>query len=245
MFTESLPDSTNHGQRAWTTLASFTLQTLAGSALLLIPLLTGSVVPSLEFVHHIVAPLAEPAPVPEAARASRIAPSSSNLTITGRPIAPRAIPRFTPIIVDAGPGPPIDEYHVGVPGSTGGRDSNLAVVSTLVGWGDGTPPPLPAKPAAHAPRPVSHPMEAYLVHRVEPPYPALAKATGIRGQVVLRAIVAKDGSIENLRVMAGHPVLVKAAVEAVRQWRYRPYLLNGEAVEVETEVTVNFVLGGA
>ena len=88
-------------------------------------------------------------------------------------------------------------------------------------------------------------MEAYLVHRVEPPYPPMAKAAGIRGQVVLRAIVAKDGSIENLRVIAGHPVLVKAAVEAVRQWRYRPYLLNGEAVEVETEVTVNFVLGGA
>lgn len=87
-------------------------------------------------------------------------------------------------------------------------------------------------------------MEAYLVNRVEPLYPQIAKSAGIRGQVILRAVISKDGIIENLRVVSGHPVLAQAAIEAVRQWRYRPYSLNGETVEVETQVTVNFVLGG-
>ena len=54
----------------------------------------------------------------------------------------------------------------------------------------------------------------------------------------------REGTIENLQVVSGHPLLVRAAIEAVRQWRYRPYVLNGEPVEVETQVTVNFVLSG-
>ena len=61
---------------------------------------------------------------------------------------------------------------------------------------------------------------------------------------MLRAMISREGTIENLQVLSGHPMLVQAAVDAVRQWRYRPYVLNGEPVEVETEVTVNFVLSG-
>jgi protein TonB len=62
--------------------------------------------------------------------------------------------------------------------------------------------------------------------------------------VVLRAIISRDGTIENLQALSGHPLLVPAALNAVRQWRYRPYVLNGEPVEVETEVKVNFILSG-
>jgi len=62
--------------------------------------------------------------------------------------------------------------------------------------------------------------------------------------VMLQAVIGKDGRIENLQMISGHPMLAPAAIEAVRQWRYRPYTLNGEPVEVETEITVNFVLGG-
>ena len=61
---------------------------------------------------------------------------------------------------------------------------------------------------------------------------------------MLRAVISRGGTIENLQVVGGHPLLVRAALEAVRQWRYRPYVLNGEPVEVETQVTVNFVLSG-
>jgi protein TonB len=82
------------------------------------------------------------------------------------------------------------------------------------------------------------------VHKVQPDYPPLARQARIQGAVVLQAVISRDGAIENLQVLSGHPMLVQAAVQAVRQWRYRPYVLNGEPVEVETQVTVNFVLGG-
>lgn len=87
-------------------------------------------------------------------------------------------------------------------------------------------------------------MEGNLIHKIQPEYPLVAKAARIQGAVVLRALISKDGSIENLRVLGGHPMLVKAAIDAVSRWRYRPYYLNGEPVEVETQVTVNFVLAG-
>jgi len=87
-------------------------------------------------------------------------------------------------------------------------------------------------------------MEANLVHRVQPTYPPLARAARIQGPVVLQAVISKSGTIENLQVLNGHPMLVRSALEAVRQWRYRPYFLNGEPVEVETQITVNFILSG-
>jgi protein TonB len=76
--------------------------------------------------------------------------------------------------------------------------------------------------------------------RVEPVYPHIAIVTGVQGQVKLHAIIARDGSIQSLNVISGPPLLIHAATDAVSQWRYRPYVLNGEAVEVETFITVNF-----
>jgi protein TonB len=86
--------------------------------------------------------------------------------------------------------------------------------------------------------------EGNLIYKVQPPYPALARTARIQGVVVLEAVINKQGTIENLRVLAGHPMLALAAREAVRQWRYRPYILNNEPVEVETQITVNFSLAG-
>lgn len=87
-------------------------------------------------------------------------------------------------------------------------------------------------------------MEGNLIHRVQPEYPQLARQARIQGTVVLRAIISREGRIENLQVLSGHPLLVPAALDAVRQWRYRPYSLNDEPVEVETQITVNFTLTG-
>jgi protein TonB len=81
-----------------------------------------------------------------------------------------------------------------------------------------------------------------LIHKVEPAYPPIAKTARIQGQVVLNAIISGAGDIENITLISGHPTLVPAAIEAVRQWHYHPYLLNGEPVEVETTITVNFLL---
>ena len=88
-------------------------------------------------------------------------------------------------------------------------------------------------------------LEGSLIRRVQPAYPPLARAARIQGPVVLAAIISKAGVIENLRVLSGHPMLAPAAIDAVSQWRYRPYILNSEPVEVETQITVNFVLGGS
>ena len=82
--------------------------------------------------------------------------------------------------------------------------------------------------------------EGQLVNRVEPIYPHIAAISGIQGQVKLHAIIGRDGRIQSLSAISGHPLLLRAALEAVEQWRYRPYVLNGEAVEVETFITVNF-----
>ena len=88
-------------------------------------------------------------------------------------------------------------------------------------------------------------LEGSLVRRVQPTYPSMAKIARVQGEVVLAATISKSGTIEDLHLLKGHPLLVGAAVEAVRQWRYRPYILNGEPVEVETQITVNFTLEGS
>ncbi len=86
--------------------------------------------------------------------------------------------------------------------------------------------------------------EGDLIRKIQPTYPALARSARIQGIVVLQTVISKQGTIENVTVLTGHPMLVSAAIEAVRQWRYRPYILNNEPVEVETQITVNFFLAG-
>jgi protein TonB len=87
-------------------------------------------------------------------------------------------------------------------------------------------------------------LEGNLIRRVEPVYPPLAKNARIQGSVVLVAVISKAGTIDNLHALSGHPMLVPAALAAVSQWRYRPYILNSEPIEVETQITVNFYLAG-
>jgi TonB family protein len=81
-----------------------------------------------------------------------------------------------------------------------------------------------------------------LVYKVQPEYPFEAKDARIQGQVLLKAVISKDGSIEKLILVSGHPMLAPAAIDAVKQWRYRPYLVMGNPVEVDTQIRVNFEL---
>ena len=85
-------------------------------------------------------------------------------------------------------------------------------------------------------------MTALVLKKIPPEYPEAAKKAHIQGHVVLRAIISKDGDVENLQIVSGHPQLAPAAIEAVKQWKYRPYLQQGNPVEVETEIDVNFTL---
>ena len=94
---------------------------------------------------------------------------------------------------------------------------------------------------ARLPR-VSAMMQGNLIHRVEPVYPPIAKSTGVQGTVLIKALISPDGRIEQAQVVSGSPLLSPAALEAIRQWKYRPYILNGGAIEVQTQITVNFAL---
>ena len=108
-----------------------------------------------------------------------------------------------------------------------------------------SPPPPPPPPTVVKAEPIrqgGNVQAANLIHRVNPVYPPLARQARVQGVVVLEAVISKEGSIESLRVVAGHPLLNEAALDAVKQWKYRPTMLNGDAVEVITTVTVTFTL---
>ena len=108
----------------------------------------------------------------------------------------------------------------------------------------GTNPVMPARPAPSIRTfRKSTILEGSLVRRVQPIYPPLARMARIQGPVVVAAIISRAGTMEHVQAISGHPMLIPAAVEAVSQWRYKAYILNGEAIEVETQITVNFLLG--
>ena len=143
-----------------------------------------------------------------------------------------------PLANDGGPDGPSG------PGLGPGLGDGPGYGSPIPGANDGRPiVPPPPRPAPSRPLPVSSGvMEAALTHRAQPIYPPIAIAAHISGVVQLRAIIAKDGTVRDLEVLSGNPLFVPAAVAAVRQWRYSPTLLSGTPVEVETRITVNFVL---
>ena len=158
--------------------------------------------------------------------------------------APPAIPVGVRAVHDAADGASLDNAPgIGVSGIDGPPGFGPVV---LGGSGDGKPMidiPKPSPPQRPAPLRMSEGvMEASLIHKVQPSYPAIARAIHVAGTVRLRAIIAADGSIRQVDVISGNPLLVQPAVAAVREWRYRPTRLNGEAVEVETLITINFVL---
>ena len=241
MFAESFCDSgwSNRSHRGWTTLVSFAIQALAISCLPFLPLLYTQGLPRLALLAPLVAP-APPAVQPAQPRPPASTAPSNLMGITL--VSPPRIPPTVMMLIETAPPPrEFDPTAFGVNHGIGDPNGRGSVFGAMPGSDQILPPPPP--PAAHRP-PVSHMMEGNLVHRVQPDYPALARQVRVQGQVVLRAVISREGAIENLQVLSGHPMLVKAAVDAVRQWRYRPYVLNGEPVEVETEVTVNFILSG-
>ncbi len=240
MFADSLLDSSgdNRLRRSWTTLASFLLQSLAVSLLLLLPLTYTEGMPQLRSMYALVAPVASVESPPVSQRARPAATSTSEMLGDTLLLPPRIPPNVSGIDDQGTPPPPGMALGPGVPYGLGTTRSANPLLSSILN-AIAAPPPR-----ATAPPRVSRIMEGNLVHRVQPQYPPLAIQARIQGPVVLRAVISKEGAIENLQVVSGHPMLVPAAIEAVRQWRYRPYYLNSEPVEVETQVTVNFVLSG-
>jgi protein TonB len=245
MFEHALDSSWEiRSRRGITTLTSIALQVLAVAGLLMFSLLRPTGLPSF---HQISTPisLGQPMEAPPAPATSssphRNVPNiniAADIDIPFRP--PSRIPRGIQGEGEDRP-PQIGDAGAAIPGTGGGNPNGIANL-----FGSGSRPILPAVLAARtvAPLRISHMSEGNLIRRVQPGYPALAGSARVQGTVVLQAVISKDGSIENLRLISGHPMLAPAAIKAVQQWRYRPYILNNEPVEVETQITVNFSLAG-
>jgi protein TonB len=239
MFADTLRASwPERERRGWTTLTSFGLQALIAAVLIVLPLLRPSGLPSLRQLSTPIS-LGNPqpeSPLPRGNPHPRFAPAHPELFFR----RPSPLPIIQPS-VDEGPSQPIGSGPY-IPGASPAADPH-GIQSVL---GEGTQPVVPVPPPTAVARPlqISHISEGNLVHKVQPAYPALARSARIQGVVVLQAVIGKHGNIENLRLISGHPMLAPAAIDAVRQWRYRPYILNNDPIEVETQITVNFSLAG-
>ena len=239
MFSDTLDSSwAERSHRGWTTVTSFGLQALVTAVLLLLPLLRPMGLPSF---HQLSTPisLGQPMEGPTVRPHTTSSHAFTNpIQLVFRPQSQPTIGRSTAL--DEGP-PQIADSG---PFISGGRTGDPRGIPGL--FEGGTLPVLPAAPPAPVAHPLrlSHMSEGNLIRKVQPTYPALARSARIQGIVVLQAVISRQGTIENLSVLTGHPMLVPAALDAVRQWRYRPYILNNEPVEVETQITVNFSLAG-
>ena len=181
--------------------------------------------------------------------ATRVAISSTRVALPFVFPAPRAVPTGPPALIDDRGAPVLSSGDSGIAG--GSRDGVPFGIPDLTLSSRSQPPPPPI-PAAQTDLPVkpSAPIRvggdvqaARIIQQPIPVYPPLARNARISGQVKLEGIIGKDGRIQHLRVLSGHPLLTQAALDAVRQWVYKPTLLNGEPVEVIAPIEVNFTLG--
>lgn len=230
MFRESLLDSSpnRHDRKRWPMATAFVFESIVASLIVTVPLLSTGVIPVSAHVPQIarlqaVRVASEP-PAERTFGHSGGHPAIANVVTlrSNRDVIHYGRPS------NWGDDPTADPTIPYVPGDPGPNITICADCQPIA-------PHVPEKP-----RPISRFMEALLVHRVEPVYPKTAILINLQGEVRLHAIIARDGTIQSLSVTNGHPMLAQAALDAVRQWRYRPYVLNGQAVEVETFITVNF-----
>ena len=248
MFEQASIESSGLLKRPWAMTVSFAGQAAALSAVVLVSLVHTDSLPRAAYFTGVVAP---PGPLPhDQARPAGVTRSAKSPWRIFT--APLSIPKG---ISAAGPEAPLllpDDGATG-PGVPGGIDGLSGQGSRLLGELTHLPAPpaepvrrTPEKAAANAPARQIHVstgvQAAKLIAQTNPAYPPLARQARVAGTVWLTAIIGRDGAIRNLQVMSGHPLLTPAALEAVKQWRYQPTLLNGEPVEVITQIDVNFTL---
>lgn len=246
MFAESMLETSwdLRTRRSWTTLTSFGLQALMIGLLLLSPLLNTVGLPSGRILPAPVSWGAPPPAAPPVHRQNITTIAQSNLADNVL-VAPREVPNHVAKTDETAAPPQMSFNTAGVTGGIGDGSADGVWKSLGDCWNRAAPLPVPAPAPTVRPFRTSNMLAGSLVNRVRPEYPYPAKMAHVQGQVVLAAIISKEGTIENLRVVTGHPMLVRAVIEAVSRWRYRPYILNGEPVEVETQITVNFTLSGS
>jgi protein TonB len=250
MFDQTFVDGVGKTNKSWTVMLSFAMEAVVIGVMVLVPLIWTEVLPKASLVNMLTAPAPPPTPPPppppaQVIKVVHVAPRQFN----GNTLqAPREIPKQVAMITeDALPpsniGGVLGGVEGGIPGGTG--------VSGLGATSFAPPPPPPPPPKVEAVKPKQEgPLKvggnvqsAKLIKHPSPIYPPIAKSARIQGTVVLQAIIGKDGTVQNLKMIsATSPLLVANAMDAVKQWVYQPTLLNSEPVDVVTEITVNFTL---
>jgi protein TonB len=228
--------------KSWTVVVSTIVQAAILGILILIPLIYTEALPKGMLTTFIVPPPPPPPPPPPAAAIQRIVKPVVHLIKNGQMMAPTVIPKKIEMIKEEAAPPDVGVSGGVVGGVAGG--SMGGVLGGIIGGVGGAPPPPPPPKSNRPLRVGGNVQQANILREVTPIYPPIAKTAHIQGTVVLHAIISKDGSIEQLEYVSGPPLLMKNAMDAVRQWRYRPTMLNGEPVEVDTTVSVVFTLGG-
>lgn len=230
----------------WATIGSLTLQSLLLLAVVVIPLLHTDVLPKRETLTMLYLAPPPPPPPPSANFAKvRMATPTSKPTYNSKSISiPEPVQRTQAAAPDSAG--TVGGVPGGVPGGVVGGIPG-GVLGDVLGSGTRTAAALTKAPAPTAKRVhvAARIVEANLIHDVPPTYPPEAGRARIEGMVVLVAVIGKDGTVQDVRVESGVPVLAQAAIEAVKQWRYKPYLLNGEPVEVDSRITINFTLSNS
>jgi periplasmic protein TonB len=238
MFEDSLVESGGRikTRQGATTALSFVLEILLLGVLVLLPLIFTEALPTQQLMTMLVAPPPPPPPPPPAAAPVIVKKIQSELD-NGQLRIPKKIQMIKEDEAPPSTGPAgvVGGVPGGVPGGTMG-----GVLGSVM---SGMPTAVPKAATPQRVRVSQGVSQGLLIHKVTPQYPPLAQQARIQGTVVLQALIGKDGTIQNLHVISGHPMLTNAALAAVKEWQYKPYYLNGEPVEVETTINVNFTLG--
>jgi protein TonB len=220
MFADSVLEfGVQRKRKFFATSTSFLINCLAIMLMLAVPLMFTEELPKAQLLTFLVAPPPPPPPPPPAAAEVHVVKQiQTDLLNNGALRTPTKIPQKIQMIKEEEAPPPMASNGGvvgGVPGGIPGGQLGGVIGSVTKGL---------------------------LIQRTEPTYPTLARAARVQGDVILSAVIDTNGQIQNLQLVSGHPMLVPAAIAAVKQWRYKPYLLNGQPVEVETTITVIFTL---
>jgi protein TonB len=232
-------------RRAVATSTSLILNCFAIALAIIVPLMFTEELPKAQLLTFLVAPPPPPPPPPPAAAAVQKVVRVETEMLNGQLRTPTRIPQKVQMIKEE-EAPPISSTGGvvgGVPGGIpGGQLGGVigGIVNATSQMAAAVPKFVPVVPQRV--RISQGVTKGLLIRRVEPAYPPLARSARVQGEVVLSAIISVNGDIENLQLVSGHPMLVPSAITAVKQWKYKPYLLNGQPTEVETTITVIFTL---
>jgi len=248
MFTDSLLEfGVQRKRKVFATTTSFIVNCLVIGIMLAVPLMFTDELPKAQLLTFLVAPPPPPPPPPPpaAAEVHVVKQIQTDMLNSGQLRTPAKIPQKIQMIKEDEAPPPMAATGGvvgGVPGGIPGGQLGGVIGSVISSSNAAVPKFVPVTPQRI--RISQGVTRGLLVHREEPAYPPLARAARVQGEVVLSAVIDGNGQIQNLQLVSGHPMLAPAAIDAVKQWKYKPYFLNGEPVEVETTINVNFTLAG-